>query len=90
MKLYIKRNPNELAELVFGKNCLCPEEVAKNFIFRFCSVMGKNKEEWHRLLSEFRQKSRVYLGECEEEELKDCITYYTRINKIERYLEIIE
>ena len=82
MKIYIKRNPNELGELAFGENYICHYAEAQNFCDLLGRISGKVVQFYPaRLVSLFKTKSKVYLGKYTEDEV------FGVLNKFSFYID---
>ena len=89
MKLYIKRNLNQLAELAFGENYKCGVGLAMLFSSRLNRIVtGLISPNYIN----FKKWRRIYLGECSEEQLNKSFDGLCRFDKeiIKPYLEIVE
>ena len=89
MKLYIKRNMNELAELTFGENYTCDVGLAQLFLNLLKDVVPGLS---FSVYLDFRKYRKIYLGECSEEQLDKAFDtlYWLDRDVLKPYLEIIE
>ena len=91
MKLYIKRNPNELAELAFREDYLNNVIAIRNFMFRYYKItrgLGKLTTINWRLA----RSKKFYLGDCNRDQFAEIMECYTDGNNIDvnSFLEIKE
>ena len=73
MKLYIKRNTNELAELVFQNDELLDYSSVYHFAAKYHELLGDNSK-LPNFFRYFKFNDRYYLGECDDSQLKILLT----------------
>ena len=66
MKIYVKRNMNELGELAFKERCSCPDVIANTFAYWLAYYKDDKGTRWY----DFKVNVKTYLGEYTEEEFR--------------------
>ena len=91
MKLYIKRNPNELAELAFREQCIINYSMLYHFIAKFHKIKNTRNDS-PNFYSYFKFNDKYYLGECHKDQLDELLNSFKMKGSVSllTHLEIIE
>ena len=95
MKLYIKRNPNELAELAFGQKYINDYDYICHFVNDFCNIVTSHngvEKKWLSIAYQLMENEKFYLGECSKDQLSELLASWNLKSKqiVDKFLEIEE
>ena len=91
IKIYAKRNMNELAELVYGnESYTCNSHTIDYFVSAIRGAIPYTRSG--NTKKQFKRKKRIYLGKCTKERLEEAYVCFTEKGRkiLDNHLEFVD